>query len=178
MTAHDLFEDALGWLRDTYEEHGFVVERDIVWTVQRRLVSAIGRLGLPYRVLHDVAMLPGVRADIVILDARGEVQVAAEFKYEPAHHRPEYPVSKLPVVPGETDGVGRDVRRICDFVDSRTALPAYSIFIDEGGFAHGSHPTPHRGSEWIDWGAGRWLLYSTARREPAFVSREDNVPDP
>lgn len=60
------------------------MEHDIVWTIQRGLASAIGRLGLPDRVLHDVAMLPGVRSDIAILDARGEVQVAAEFKYEPA----------------------------------------------------------------------------------------------
>lgn len=87
-------------------------------------------------------------------------------------------MTKLPVVSWGTDGVEWDVRRVRDCIDSRKALRAYSIFIDEGGHLHARHPTPHPGSEWIDWGAGRWVLYSTARREPGFVSREDSVPDP
>jgi hypothetical protein len=33
MHAHELFEEAIEWLRENYDEFGFDMERDVVWTI-------------------------------------------------------------------------------------------------------------------------------------------------
>jgi hypothetical protein len=38
--ATQMFEDAIGWLRDAYDDRPFFVERDVVYTVQLRLWEA------------------------------------------------------------------------------------------------------------------------------------------
>lgn len=106
-TPEQLFDEALVWLRDHYTEYRFFVERDLVWTFQRRLQDQIHDLGLPYRVFNDYPMLPGSNrwlcADIALLaepvvhpslqsptgkwGTSTAPAVAAEFKYEPAASR-------------------------------------------------------------------------------------------
>ena len=82
MTATELFESAMHWLRDHYTDYRFFTERDLVWTVQLRLLAEIESRGLPFRVFNDYTMSPGIRTDIAILEGDA-VAVAAEFKYEP-----------------------------------------------------------------------------------------------
>lgn len=84
-----MFKGAVRWLRDTYEQHRFFVERDLVCAVQLALWNRITRKELAWSVFNDYPMLPGTRralsADLAIRDGSGDVLVAAEFKYEPDH---------------------------------------------------------------------------------------------
>ena len=105
-------------------------------------------------MFNDYPLLPGPRrarsADLVILDATRVVLVAAEFKYEPSHHRAEFAAlpGKLPVVFWGTDGVAKDVIRIQEFVETGVAHAAFAIFIDEG--RRFRHRPPHPGTAWHD----------------------------
>ena len=58
-------------------------------TVQNRSIDEVSRQCLPYRVFNDFPVLKGkhrgISADLVLLGAEERVEVAAEFKYEPAH---------------------------------------------------------------------------------------------
>jgi hypothetical protein len=151
-TPVELFEEALDWLRANYANRRFFCERDIVWTVQKRLLELIATGNQPYQVFNDYPMLPGMRrslsADLVILDGNS-VAVAVEFKYEPGHKRADIVPAKLPVVSWGNDGAGKDVQRIHTFVSLGKSQVAYSIFIDEGGYF--SHRPPHPNSTWSAW---------------------------
>jgi hypothetical protein len=50
--------DALDRLRATYPEHGIVVERDLVWTLQKWLIREVIARGLPLRVFNDYGVEP------------------------------------------------------------------------------------------------------------------------
>jgi len=165
-TPQELMDSGLDWLKENYRRFPFVVERDIVWTLQQHLNSEIREGNLPYKVHSDYPMLKGSRrslcADLVVLDPEGAVSVAVEFKYEPSKARPDMLRSKFPVVFWGRDGVGKDVERIHTFVEEGKAQTAISVFIDEGGaFAHRE---PHPNSKWTDWGNGIHVLYSRAER--------------
>jgi hypothetical protein len=146
----DLFEQTFSWLQEHYAEFRFFTERDIVWTVQNRLVDLIRTAKVECRVYNDYPMLPGQRADIAIIE-NGIADVAVEFKYEPSHMRSGVDIlsSKFPVVFWDRDGVGRDVGRIREFVRQGKIRVGYSVFIDEGGYFR--HRSPHPGSHWLDW---------------------------
>jgi len=162
--ATELFESAMAWLRENYASLRFFVERDIVWTVQTHITKLIEEQSLPYRVFNEYPILPGKRrslcTDLAILNCHDPVEVAVEFKYEPSHKRSGIDIwpTKFPIVFWGDDGVGKDVKRIQEFVAKGKASVAYSVFIDEGG--HFCHRVPHPGSEWINWGAGVWVLRS------------------
>lgn len=151
--AAGLFEEALDWLRLNYPRFRFFVERDIVWTVQIRLAELIQARALPYRVYNDYPILPGsgrsLCTDLALLNQQGEVEVAAEFKYEPSHDRTDIGPTKFPVVFWNEDGVLGDVQRVKRFAQKGAARAAYAIFIDEGGAFRGR--VAHPGSEWVDW---------------------------
>jgi hypothetical protein len=163
--ATELFENTLKWLRDNYAGFQFFLERDVVWTVQNRIIEQIKELALPYRIFNDYPMLPGKRrslsTDLAILGLDDSVEVAAELKYEPSHRRTDLLASKFPVVFWGEDGVAKDLRRIQEFVAQSKAKVAYSVFIDEGGYFRNRQS--HLGSEWIDWGNGVWVLYGQAQ---------------
>ncbi len=148
--ASVLIEEAVAWLQERYKDLCFYTERDIVWTVQNHLVDQISMTRIPYRVYNDYPMLPGQRADIVMVKD-GMVDVAVEFKYEPSHARSGVDIlpSKFPVVFWDRDGVGKDVERVREFVSQGKTRVGYSIFIDEGGYFR--HRPPHPGSHWLDW---------------------------
>lgn len=59
QTAVALFEEAISWLREHYDEFEFWNERDLVWTVQTRLRRVIRDRQLPYTIFNDYPMLPG-----------------------------------------------------------------------------------------------------------------------
>ena len=148
-TAESLFEDALDWLRAYYGRYRFFAERDIVWTLQLRLLEMVAERQLDLTVWNDYPMPECTRADLVLLSSAGAVEVAAEFKYEPSHRRTDIRRTKLPVAFWDKDGVGKDVQRVGMFVAAGKARTAYAIFIDEGG-AFRDRP-PHTGSTWVDW---------------------------
>lgn len=146
-----LFENALTWLQQTYHEHTFFVERDVVWTVQLWLIREIAGRGLPLRVFNDYAVVKGPRrglcCDIAIVDQSNKVKVAAEFKYEPDHRRQDILPQKLPVV-GWID-MQKDIARIRTFIEAGAIECGYTVFIDEGGYFR--HRDAHSGSDWLDW---------------------------
>src|SRR5688572_13260426 len=123
--ASDLFERVIDDLRTRYDEFGFHTERDVVWTIQKELVRRIRDSSVALRVVNDYPILPGNRrsltADLAILDAKGAVEVAAEFKYEPAHSRQDiWPTKVNPsVIFWGKDGAGADIERVHRFVEQR-----------------------------------------------------------
>ena len=161
MNAAELFESAMHWLRDHYTDYRFFTERDIVWTVQLRLLAEIESRGLPFRVVQEYTILPNVRTDMVIME-RDAVAVAAEFKYEPDSGRSsnrggDIWHSKFPVIDPWSEAE-KAVERAQSYVTQGRAGAAYAIVIDEGG-RHNWRPTPD-GCQWRDWGGGRWALWS------------------
>ena len=118
MNAGELFESTLRWLRDHYTDFRFFTERDVVWTVQLKILKEIERLGLPYSVFNDHTITKNRRTDLAILNG-DSIEVAAEFKYEPSHDRRadwggDIWRTKFPVV--DWKEVGKDVQRVRDYV--------------------------------------------------------------
>ena len=156
MDAAALFEKTMDWLRDSYEEHRFFVERDVVWTAQLRLLRELDDANLPYRALNDYTLFEKTRADLALLNG-GAVEVAAEFKYEPSHARSgEFGDGKFPVV--DWRAVEKDAQRVREYVAQGRAKTAYAVLIDEGGYFRKPAPSPE--SEWRDWGNGVWALWT------------------
>lgn len=148
-----------------YSDYHFFVERDVVWTLQSHLIGGIKEARAPYLVFNDYPILPGIRADLVLVDQHtNRIEVAAEFKYEPSHQRKDILPSKLPVVFWGDDGVGKDVKRVHEFVRLGKVQTAYAVFVDEGGAFH--HRQPHPGSRWISWENGVRVLYSRVAALP------------
>ncbi len=128
------------------------MERDLVYAVQVRLWQQVRERGLDWLIFNDYPMLPGstrsLSADLVVRARAGDVLVAAEFKFEPAHSRADLS-HKFPVT-GWADSL-KDISRIRDFVSAGRAPIAYAVLVDEGRYFR---PRPaHVGGEWIDWDA-------------------------
>lgn len=171
MNATELFENAMDWLQQHYGEYRFFTERDVEWTLQKRILEMIEGLQLPYHVVNNYTIVDSVQTDLVIISGTS-VEVAVEFKYEPSHARSTKQGGDIwstkfsstvvfwTVTENSKDGsVEKDIRRVCDYVDQGRAKVAYAVFIDEGGYFHGSQDTLAR-SKWRDWGGGRWVLWS------------------
>ncbi len=151
--ASQIFEEAIRSLRDTYDDIPHFVERDIIYTVQLCLWKMVRQRGLDWSIFNDYPMLPGARrslsADLAIRSGAGHLLLAAEFKYEPAHHRSDLLSHKFPVI-GWGDAL-KDISRIREFVAAGKVPVAYAVLVDEGRFFRAR--APHAGSEWIDWTA-------------------------
>ena len=161
--AKQLFWVAVDWLRESYSEHRFFLERDVVWTVQKRLFGEIKRQGLPYRVFNDFPIQKGKRrgisADLVLLGPEDTVEVAAEFKYEPAHCRATRDIWDSKFSPSvvfwkskKDPDVADDITRVQKFVKCGRAQYACSLFIDEGCYF--KNREPHPDSRWESWNVG------------------------
>ncbi len=167
MEAAELFENAMACLKENYGEFRFFKERDVVEQVEILINREIENSRLPYRVELEYSLLLSTRADLVIFNAFGSTEVAAEFKYEPTRDRRtdrggDIRPTKFPVV-DDWNNVEKDIQRIQQYVEEQKVKSAYSILVDEGGHFHWRKPFP--GSEWIDWGHGRWVLWSQASRD-------------
>ena len=155
MEAEELFENAINWLKRHYVDCGpFFRERDIVWTLQKKIMNEIERRDSPCRVVHEFQ-----RADLVILGKGETVEVAAEFKYEPspALSGMDFLPTKLPLLYWRA--VQSDLRAARSYVRSGWSTVAYAVLVDEGGrWWKRSRRTPS-GSEWQDWGGERRALW-------------------
>ena len=97
---------------------------------------------------------------MVVLDDAGNIELAAEFKYEPSYVRNasfggDIPETKFPVV--SWDEVEKDVQRVEDYVSTKRARVAYLVFIDEGGRFSRREAPP--GSDWKEWGNDFYVLW-------------------
>jgi hypothetical protein len=174
-SAERVFEDALAWLAATYPMHGFSVERDLVWTLQRHLGQVLRRPGLSWRAFNDYPMLPGPRralsADLVIVGEAKMVLLAAEFKFEPDHQRHDIPEGKFPVCTWKD--IAKDCLRANEFVAQGKTQVAYAILVDEGGYF--KERTLSMGQTWSRWRGdgpdnGAWVLsYRAASLGPAVI---------
>jgi len=173
MDAATLFENTMDWLRDAYGEYRFFSERDIVWTVQLRLLEEVEQANLPYRVFDEHKIRKSARsgADLAIVEG-GSVAVAAEFKYEPSPERkaPLQPESKgnsltrkrarqraqdilgskLPRC--DWGEIEKDIEKVRVYFHEDAVPASYAILIDEGGHWCRLYHNPPDGSEWRDWG--------------------------
>ncbi len=166
MTLHSLqlFEDAVNWLRSNYSCFNFFLERDIVWTLQTRIITEARKQQLPLSV-YDNHKLPGSRrlADLAIVNAGNSPEILVELKYEPDHNRTDITAGKLN--PSKVywnhprdGGVEPDIARAREFVNEGIARVGCSMLIDEGSHFSGK-PAPE-GSRWVEWGQSP---YSQAR---------------
>ena len=165
MDSIELFEGAITWLKENYLRFRFFTERDIVWTIHTRIIQVIEQQSLHYRVFHNHPILPRQTTDLAILSQDDSVEIAAEFKYEPAYTRKSADIwhTKFPVVFWEGDGsVARDIERIREFVIKGKAEAAYALLIDEGGHFAAREPFPS--SRWLDWGDGISVLWAQVRK--------------
>ena len=99
--AEALFREAIDWLGAQYGSQVFYFERDIVYTLQSRPVTRAAAERLPFLVYNDYPIIPGryrhLSVDLALVSTAREVLLAAEFKYEPCHERPDLLKMKLPV---------------------------------------------------------------------------------
>lgn len=159
--ADRITQEAIAWLRKRYDAFRFFVQRDVVWTLQTRLLTLAAASRLDIRVFNDYLMLPGrpraIYADLALLGPDDSVALALEVRYEPSHARPDILRSRLPLVFWGAEIV-TDVQRVREYERREVAASACSLFVDEGG--HFRTRTPPPGSAWHDWGQGRWALIS------------------
>lgn len=155
--SSQLFEAALGWLKDNYRSFHFFQERDIVWTLQIHMLKEIETSNLPFKIYdnHKLARDKGV--DLAILDRGNATDTVVEIKYEPDHKRGGLDISMGKLNPSRVywnsprdGGVEPDVHRINQIVRQRTARTSFSVFIDEGSY-FSSRPAPE-GAKWENWG--------------------------
>ena len=152
VSPETLFEDALDWLWATYGERRHFVERDLVWTLQTRLLAQIREFGLPWQVRNDYAALHGPRrafsADLGdpcrwVARPPRRMQIRA---VPPPHRHPPGEAS------GDRLGRCREGRRTGPAVRRRPPHAArVRGAIDEGGFFRARPALPE--GRWVDWGA-------------------------
>ena len=134
--ADALFREAIDWLGADYGSRVFYLERDIVYTLQSRPVAGVDAERLPFRVYDDYPIIPGqyggLSADLAVVSASQEVLLAAEFKYEPCHRRPDLLKPTLPVTIWAD--IVKDTLRAHRFVEEGRAKVAYAVCIDEGNY--------------------------------------------
>ncbi len=115
--AERLMTDGLGWLRATYPEHRIVVERDLVWTLQKWLACEVSSRELPLRVFNDYGVEPGLRrslsADLVLLPVdQTSLLAVAKSRRPRQRQRRAAEVNKSESGPwaGGQDAEGRQIR--------------------------------------------------------------------
>lgn len=176
----EYFTSSLSQVLSEYAKHRFILERDFVWTVQKRVLEGLEAANNNYTVFNDFPVEKGkfnrgISADLVILektvrrecihDGTGQLEVAVEFKFEPSPNREDICDFKLPVV--FWSAVQKDIDRVQRFTESKKAKTGIAIFIDEFGryrdekkYPIGSH------SEWRhlgDFGTDYldvWMLWT------------------
>lgn len=148
--GRQLFLDILEWLPRTYSSHRFFLQRDVAWTVQKRLLDRICPWAPRYRVIHNFKVPgdAGKQVDLALLGPNGTIELALKFRFEPRQHLAP---GKCPVV--EWPNVVGDIERVQRLATKQHVRNACSLFIDESGDFK-KKPTPP-GSRWEEWDIGR-----------------------
>ena len=138
------------WLRTTYASHRFFLQRDVAWTVQKRLLDRIGPWAPDYRVIHNrkVPKGAGPQFDLAVVDPNDTVELALKFRFEPAE---KLEPGKFPVVVWAD--VVKDVKAVQHAANEQHTRHAYSLFIDEGGYHRARDAPPN--SRWEAWDIGQ-----------------------
>jgi hypothetical protein len=185
IPALELFCKAMKWVKARYATYGFFAERDIVWTVQKKLLRLVSKASLPYEVINEYRMPPDptsgqeVLVDLVIFDNTTErrntdpVELAVEFKYQWKSDREHVPRGKFPLIVWKgRSSVEEDIQKARRYHDRGLAKSALALLIDEGGHFHKNHKhPPENESVWEDWKisdsslAPVWVLWTTYRIE-------------
>jgi hypothetical protein len=157
ISAFQLFEEAILWLKNNYGQYHFFTERDIVWMLQLHLIEEIQKQNLSLQVFDNHKVRSGIQVDLAIVSrSDGSVPLVAELKYEPDHRRVDISHGKLNPSKVFWDseknhGVVQDYKRIVGLVDSSLTYAGFVLFIDEGGH-HAWRDAP-TGCIWChDWG--------------------------
>jgi hypothetical protein len=135
-----VFDSALDWLREHYDDFVFRNENDIVTVLWGRMVRIAKAEGLAYHIdyEHNFSVSFGrLQCDIVAFDAEGKPLVCIEVKFEPARTRPDT-VKRDPkhgrpqhLLPGHGLKNHRcDIERLPFYVEEVGAQVAYAVFID------------------------------------------------
>jgi hypothetical protein len=135
MDARRLFADTLDWLLEDYGRWRFFTGRDVVWSLQTRLLGEIERRGLGWSVAHDHGVLPGPArrfpSDLAVFDEAGGVALTVELRYEPSAVRRDLRAERLPLV--EWSDVLGDLARAERIRRGGHARDAFALLLDEGG---------------------------------------------
>lgn len=165
ITILKFFNTAMSNIQSNYSSYGFVVERDLVWTIQKQLSKLITENGMPYMVYNDYPIEKGERrsksVDLAviqnrvkhtdILNRKNSVELAIEFKFEPSKKRNDICRHKLPVV--YWNSIIEDIKRVNRFTESNTVNIGIAVFVDEYGRYRNEKNYPITAqSKWIDWG--------------------------
>lgn len=163
-TPKEIFYEVLDEVQQNYPNYGFIVERDLVWTMQKLLMAKFKELSLDYRVFNDYPIERGtnralsvdlavVHNDIFykdVLDAKAQAELIVEFKFEPSQRRAEILSHKCPVV--SWSKVIHDIDRISRFIQTNKARTGVTIFIDEYGLHLKDSNSYPNTANWNNWG--------------------------
>lgn len=64
--ASIIFEKTIDWVKENYEKFHFHKERDIVWTIQKKITETILESNLPYKMYDEYPIMPGNRRSITV----------------------------------------------------------------------------------------------------------------
>lgn len=163
--AARLFEAALDWLRDHYNDYLFRREDDVVTVLWGQMVRIAKTTGLPLEIDYETKFVVScgrLQCDIVVFDADRKPVLCVEVKYEPARTRPDIAKRALKhsrpehLLPGHgLKGHLCDIEKIPFYVNEAGAEVGYAVFIDENSY-HYSRLEDGRlpkGTRWIQWRA-------------------------
>ena len=154
MESEEIFDKIINEFTETYTPNYFYTERDIVWTIQKRLIEKIKERELQdkYRIFNEYPLLKVVKGekgkgrskstDLVIKNKKeNRIEIAIEFKYEPDHKRKDMPPDKLKQQVVFWKDVMKDLDKIKYLMEElnlkqgeKPPKIVYFIFIDEGKY--------------------------------------------
>jgi hypothetical protein len=164
-SAGQLFESALEWLRENYDQFLFRNENDIVTVLWARMVKVAKAQGLPFEVDYEQSFSVSsferrLQCDIVVFGTNRKPLACIEVKFEPARTRPDTALRapKIGRIQHLLPGHGLkdhhcDIERLPLYVEKVGAEVAYAVFIDEDSHHHASFDSSQLpvGTSWIVW---------------------------
>ncbi|MGL4336813.1 MAG: hypothetical protein ACRCST_07950 [Turicibacter sp.] len=163
LGAIDVFEMAVSEIKLRYVDFLFMVERDVAWTIQRKMLELIETFGLPYEVYQDYPRDLGDRirnhTELVIvaqgvnykdvMSGKEPVELLAKIKYEPSKYRHDVIDYQLPH--NKTQVIIEDIKAVEMEVHRKKAKTGVALLIDEGG-RHRQKIGQTEHTQWREWG--------------------------
>jgi len=181
--AARLFETALDWLRENYDDFLFRREDDVVTVLWGRMVRMAKAENLPLDVDYEqnfTVSFGRLQCDIIVFSAERKPLLCAEVKYEPARSRPDIAKRALKhsrpehLLPGHgLKGHRCDIERIPHYVEEAGVEVAYAVLVDENSY-HYSRMDKRTAPK-------RYELDRVGSKDPGRVRHRDHgvpLPDP